>query len=87
VLCAVFGCNNDSRKSESVSYFKIGSRRNEIQKKWIVFLKRKNYILTKHSSICSEHFTDDSFVRDLQAELLKLTRPRKLREDAVPSIY
>ena len=87
VLCAVFGCNNDSRRSKGVSYFRIMSRSDEIQKRWVHFLKRKNYIVTKHSSICSEHFTEYSFLRDLQAELLNLKRQRKLCEAAVPTIY
>ncbi|ESO98176.1 hypothetical protein LOTGIDRAFT_239078 [Lottia gigantea] len=41
----------------------------------VIFLRRKNYILSKHSSI------------DTQAELLNLKRPRKLYKDAVPTIY
>ncbi|XP_050413509.1 uncharacterized protein LOC126827971 [Patella vulgata] len=87
VLCAAVGCNNDSRRTAGISYYKIQSRAVDIQKKWMINLRRKNYVVTAHSCICSDHFEEGCFVRDLQAELLKITRPRKIKDDALPTVF
>jgi hypothetical protein len=42
----------------------------EIYKKWVQKCRRGDKWNPKTSVICSEHFTQDSFVRDLKAELL-----------------
>ena len=87
VYCAAVGCSNDSRKSEGVGFYKLTARNPELQRIWLQKLKREYLKVSKHTVVCSVHFADDAFERDLQAELLGISRPRKLKEDAVPTIF
>ena len=56
-------------------------KRGDILKKWIHAVRRKNFVPTKHSRICSEHFVETDY----------LHRPNinvpHLKPDAVPSIF
>ena len=50
-------------------------------------MKLKNPPITQHSRICSEHFTEDCYERDLKSELLGTKIKYNLKEDAVPTIF
>lgn len=87
VYCAAFGCNNDSRSPPpGVSYFRF-PRDDYFREQWLRKISRADLVLTKHSRLCSEHFTPDCFERDLKAELLGLKPQVSLKPDAVPSIF
>lgn len=59
--------------------FPFRSRR--LCEKWVSALKRKNFIPTRASLVCSSHFTENDYVS--KPELIK----RRLKNDAVPSVF
>ena len=61
--CAVFGCNSDSKKDKGVSWFRFPSEAGR-NKTWLHYCKRKDFIPTKHSRICSKHFSDEQYSRN-----------------------
>ena len=87
VYCAAVSCTNDSIVVKGIGYFHIRSRKPEYQKLWLINLKRKNLVLNEHHVVCGEHFEAFCFERDLRSELLNEKRPKKLKEDAVPTIF
>lgn len=87
VYCAAVSCTNDSIVVKGIGYFHIRSRKPEYQKLWLINLKRKNLVLNEHHVVCGEHFEASCFERDLRSELLNEKRPKKLKEDAVPTIF
>nr|XP_054926585.1 uncharacterized protein LOC129384934 isoform X2 [Dermacentor andersoni] len=55
-----------------------------LKKKWIVAIKRdegKLFVVTKHTKVCSNHFTTDSYLPNVVGDR------RFLRVDAVPSVF
>ncbi|KAH7978421.1 hypothetical protein HPB49_005483 [Dermacentor silvarum] len=55
-----------------------------LKKKWIVAIKRdegKLFVVTKHTKVCSNHFTADSYLPNVVGDR------RYLRVDAVPSVF
>ena len=69
--CVVFGCSNTKDEKRGISIHQIPlfeDQRPEAKKrrrKWIVFVNvtRKNWTASKHSVICSVHFTPEDFSR------------------------
>lgn len=89
--CAVAVCNNCIVKTRlSDGQCKIVYHRfpkdEQICKQWIQKCKRNDKFNYRTSSICSDHFTEDDYQRDLKAELLKLQPNKKLNPFAVPSL-
>ena len=41
----------------------------------------------KYSRLCSKHFTEDCYERDLKSELLGIKKQVKLKRDAVPTLF
>ena len=73
--CAAIGCVNSSGKNPSLSFHQIPSnKRKEIRQEWLRRIKRgqnEKYLpedLTLY--ICSEHFENDCFERDLQVRFI-----------------
>ena len=73
--CAAIGCVNSSGKNPSLSFHQIPSnKRKEIRQEWLRRIKRgqnEKYLpedLTLY--ICSEHFENDYFERDLQVSFI-----------------
>lgn len=57
------------------------------QKQWILKCKRADKWNPSSSFICSDHFNNDDYIRNLQAELLGYTpKGRRLKSDAIPSL-
>ncbi|XP_060536159.1 THAP domain-containing protein 1-like [Cylas formicarius] len=54
-------------------------------KKWVQLCNRNDKFNIAYSRICSEHFLDVDFKRDLRNELLGLPIKKRLKQDAVPS--
>jgi hypothetical protein len=90
VNCCVPGCTNYSAKTKDldkvISYHKIPSDP-RLQKFWIARLRRENLPPLKNCYVCSEHFEADFFENDLVKQLTGKRSKRKLKEDAVPSIF
>ncbi|KAJ0057632.1 hypothetical protein NL108_011580, partial [Boleophthalmus pectinirostris] len=53
--------------------------RPDVCDKWVSAMRRDNFRPTKYSSLCSQHFTQDSFKRECNNRVLK--------ENAVPSVF
>ena len=72
---AAIGCVNSSGKNPSLSFHQIPSnKRKEIRQEWLRCIKRgqNEKYLPEDSTlyICSEHFENDCFERDLQVSFI-----------------
>jgi hypothetical protein len=96
VYCVVYNCftssNADKNVSngnadKSVSFFSFP--KDEARKDlWVQYCQRRDFVVTKHSKICSKHFTSSQYLR-LPSRLAELgyTNARALlKEDAVPDV-
>ena len=89
VWCVAIGCKNSSadRKKRGVSFHRFPKAKG-LQKGWVAALKLKRlperYAETGY--VCSEHFVQSDFKRDLRAELMGTPLGRTLVEEAVPSV-
>lgn len=85
--CLVESCGNyygKTRGEHKVIYHMLPSNL-ELQKKWVELCTNKsNAKVNSYARVCSEHFSDSCYRRDLQHELLGLPLRRKLKTDALP---
>ena len=81
-VCAVAVCKAPYPSGVSLHRFPKDKDR---QKAWMVACHRKDKFNPDTSRICSRHFKDDDFERNLQAELLDRQQKVKLKKTAVPS--
>ncbi|XP_033845183.1 THAP domain-containing protein 1-like [Periophthalmus magnuspinnatus] len=77
--CSAYGCKNRYHKDKEISFHKFPLARPDICDKWVSAMRRDNFRPTKYSSLCSQHFTRDSFKRECNNRVLK--------EHAVPSVF
>ena len=85
--CVAAGCSNST--SDKVTIFKFPSDP-VLRGKWEkqVQRTRADWKATKHSHLCSEHFTEDSFeVEPTLAAEFGIAKKRRLKSGAVPSIF
>ncbi|XP_065206127.1 zinc finger protein 62 homolog [Planococcus citri] len=86
--CAVSTCRNHNPRTrifdKSVKYYQF-PKVPEIRAKWIAVCQRVDHFPADNSYICSEHFTQNDFHRDLKAELMNLPPKRNLVSDAIPT--
>ena len=54
--------------------------------RWVNLCGRKNNIDTNHAVICSLHFEQTAFHRNLKYELLKVPFQVKIKKGAVPTL-
>ena len=90
VYCAAFNCNNDSRETKgSVPpiHYHVFATEESILKQWLAKISRADLVVTKNSRLCSRHFDDECYERDLKAELLGTPRQFRLKPDAVPTKF
>ncbi|XP_060859558.1 THAP domain-containing protein 1-like [Metopolophium dirhodum] len=90
--CAVATCKHYASKTKEqgfdISFHRFPIKNVEIYNMWVHKCRRGDKWNPKTSLVCSKHFTQDSFVRDLNAELLGYTpKVRLLKPDAVPTLY
>ncbi|CAG0920684.1 unnamed protein product [Notodromas monacha] len=86
--CAVAGCRNRSSNTASsgVSEHRF-PRDPAVRQVWADFCKRsEDFEPSRTAILCSAHFVQDCFERDLCAELTGYKRVRKLKPGAVPTI-
>lgn len=83
-------CNFDSSSNfycdrkflyQSISLFFSFPKNKQLLKKWIAAVRRKDWNPTKHSRLCSFHFTADSY------DTSGWSSVPKLKSDAVPTIF
>ncbi|XP_023222091.1 uncharacterized protein LOC111623657 isoform X2 [Centruroides sculpturatus] len=92
--CAVYGCNNNllavKAKGESVTFHVFPRQKDLISKRirseWINRCKRSDKFNPDTSRICSVHFVQSDYERDLQHELLGLPDRKILKKTAIPTL-
>ena len=85
--CVAAGCS--STPSERISLHKFPADP-KLREKWVKQVRRTRaqWTPTKHSVLCSEHFSEDSFEVDSAiAATFGISKKRRLKPDAVPTIF
>jgi hypothetical protein len=86
--CAVADCTNWGQNvglgDVVISYHRF-PKDDTLRSVWITRCCRKDRLNPKTATICSVHFAESCFERDLRHELLGLPIRRMLRSDAVPT--
>lgn len=84
--CAVITCSNSHRKTKgaSVRYHRFPSDATT-RAQWVRACGKVSFN-TLTARVCSRHFTENSYERDVQHELLGLPARSRLRKGAVPCI-
>ncbi|XP_035212976.1 uncharacterized protein LOC118186912 isoform X2 [Stegodyphus dumicola] len=85
--CAVATCNNyyAKTKGKGVCYHRFPKNK-KIVDHWIAACKREDEFKIENATICSIHFKDEDYQRDLRNELLGIPLRKFLKEDAIPTI-
>lgn len=86
-FCCVFGCSNTSNNPPGTSVHRF-PRDDAVAAQWVAAIKRDNLPerFRETCVVCSAHFKDQDFERDLKGELLGRPSPRTLRPTAVPFV-
>lgn len=88
VCCAIASCTNHGRQGSKLGInFHTFPKNNETKQKWINACKRADSFSVDNARVCSIHFADSDYERDLKSELLNLPPKRKLKPDAVPTLH
>ena len=83
--CSAIGCTNrSSDKDGTVSFHRLPTTRRNI---WLTKIKRKGGEKLTDIRICSNHFEEECFERDLKAELMGTDSRKRLKRDAVPTLF
>lgn len=96
MYCPVYGCTSDSQNNseQKIHFFEFPKVTKSEEKKrrgmWIDFCKRKNFVPTMSTRVCSLHFSSDAYVLSHSPEFLQsINFPGKrklmLKPDAVPT--
>ncbi|XP_018366187.1 PREDICTED: THAP domain-containing protein 1-like [Trachymyrmex cornetzi] len=90
MTCNVNGCGNYLAKTKKIGgkikYFSF-PKDPVLSNKWHQACGKKN--ISKYSRICSKHFSDACFTKNLQQQLLGYSpsKTRKLRPDTIPTLH
>ncbi|XP_065675543.1 THAP domain-containing protein 1 B-like [Hydra vulgaris] len=88
--CAAYGCSNRYIKGGTKSFHKFPLQNSELCKRWIVALKRENFLPSKHTCICSDHFLESDYnycIPDKKNPSLDHHQKPILKCNAVPSVF
>eukprot|EP00079_Xenopus_tropicalis_P011510 XP_002937422.1 PREDICTED: THAP domain-containing protein 1 [Xenopus tropicalis] len=81
MTCVAYGCNNRFFKGCKKQFFRFPMKDRKRLFDWIAAIRRKNWMPSETSRICSDHFTLNDYMLRPGAQI-----PR-LRLDAVPSVF
>lgn len=89
-VCCVCGCEN-SRKNSVKSFF-LFPKNEKIREQWTARVRVTNgnsWMPEKNSIICSDHFTDDSFLRNrrLWTSLSLQMKRQNLKPGSLPTVF
>ena len=72
--CAAYNCTNRSSKESEISFHRVPAenRNKMLRARWIQNIRRKDNFPSHGSFICSAHFEDDCFKRNLQVLIFSL---------------
>ncbi|XP_060789846.1 uncharacterized protein LOC132894263 isoform X2 [Neoarius graeffei] len=84
--CCAVNCNNGTGSGRS---FYLFPREEKRQREWVVRVKREGWQPGKYAALCSDHFDDDSFLKNphLLESLGVSVGQRRLKPDAVPTKF
>ena len=85
-FCMAPGCSNKSKRN-NVHFHRLLLNDKGKLKIWVYNTKLKDPPINKYSRICSDHFTEDCYIKNLQAKLTGLKRQVRLKKDAVLTIF
>lgn len=94
MFCPVYGCNSSSKRNPEKRINSFPKKTNKTEEKrhklWVDFCKRKNFVPSKYSGLCSLHFSGDAYVTSSSSQFLatlNFQERRKLflKPDAVPT--
>ncbi len=87
-VCVAIGCTSQSKPGSGVSFYRFPHKKPDLLEKWISAIRRKNWLPTQHSCICSEHFQASCFHDEpnLQGHSLKEGSILSI-SPALPSYY
>lgn len=87
-FCCAVGCHNHRAANKRVTFHTF-PRDLPRRARWVAAVRRKHWVPTKRSRLCSEHFSEDSY--ELGSRLAKEfglgQKSQKLKLDAVPTIF
>ena len=97
MYCPVYGCTSDSKKNneKKLHFFSFPKPISKEEQKrcniWIEFCKRKSFVPSKCTCLCSLHFSPDAYIHSHSPYFLESInfsgkRKLKLKPDAVPTI-
>ncbi|KAM8845304.1 uncharacterized protein AB9W97_000515 [Spinachia spinachia] len=78
--CSAYGCTKRHSKGSDVNFFRFPFGDNARLNQWLLNVRRRNWIPSKSSRLCSTHFKEDQFFVDNEGK-------RRLKETAVPTIF
>lgn len=78
--CVASNCDTCSKKPEPGVTFHYFPKNEEMRKKWISAVGRKNWQASGQSKLCSRHFTEDQFIKSSTNKVC-------LKKDAVPCVF
>jgi len=94
--CCAFGCRSGYAPHSSAGVritFHSFPQDKDLRDKWIRINPRKDFVPSKHSKICSLHFTDGDFIEERHGSNSRRRKKfsklkcRYLKSDAVPSVF
>ena len=83
--CCVPGCTNRPERNEKVGFHRI-PKDITIRNAWIARLRREN-LNPESSRVCSDHFTEDCFEKNLTEQVTGERKKKVLKKDAIPSVF
>ena len=69
ISCMAPGCSNRGKQND-ISFHRLTIKDSTTLQKWLNNMKLKKPPNLKYSRLCSKHFTEDCYERDLKSELL-----------------
>jgi hypothetical protein len=85
VICAVYGCSN-SHRTRNVHFYRFPDATDSRLEAYLAFTARQDKFRVENARICSLHFADDDFERNVLGWLITHKGAPKLKMSAVPTL-
>lgn len=91
-VCRASQCNNNPQRNPDLRFHRF-PKNEKLKRKWLVascpLPQDRCWTPSKYSTLCSEHFTPDSYHRSLEMlqSLGMSTRYSHLKQNAVPTVF